>query len=96
MKRNGQTGACLIKKYLLVKISRKGNFMSINELSHSTVEFEEAIKKTRPIYGSEQLFMALANSKKSRQVPMDYRGRGHAAGDRPNGPRPQFTQDMGL
>ena len=70
--------------------------MSIKELSHSAAEFEEAIKKTRHIYGSEQLFMALANSKKSRQVPMDFRGRGHAAGDRPDGPRPRFTQDTGL
>ena len=33
MKENGQMGAYLIKKYLLVKISRKGQFMSIKGLS---------------------------------------------------------------
>ena len=37
-----------------------------------------------------------ANSKKSRQVPMDKGSSGRAASDRPYGPQTRFTQDMGL
>ena len=38
-------------------------------LSHSAAEFEEAISKMRPIYGSDQLFVAPADSKKEPPRP---------------------------
>ena len=71
MKENGQRGPTLSRNIFWSRFPEKDNLCQSRDC-HSTVEFEEAIKNMRPIYGSEQLLMALANSLKSRQLPMDF------------------------
>jgi len=84
MNDNGQQGPTLSRSIFWSTFPELGILCQSRDC-HSTVEFEKAIKSMRSIYGSVQLFMVPVNSKKSRQVPMDFGSRGRAAGDRPDG-----------